>query len=374
MPSRNMSRGEVSMPEDSGPANPEPSEVESGGGEHIRPLATRRDFLVGAGVGAVVVGVVAGGGIVASRSSTQPAQTVQTAPGQPAVAVAPPPAAQSQPQATAQPQAAPQAAAPAPAQLPPTMRKVTLNIDGAAHEATVDVRESLWETMTRSLAMSSSNLGCDRAQCGACTVLVDGRAVNGCTVLSARLGRGQQITTVAGLAKGPGVEGLHPIQRAFWGDGGFQCGICTRGFIMSSYALLQANPNPTDDQIAEGLAGNICRCGEYTKIFQSVKTAAADMRGEQVQYTANLAAFTAPVVQPAPAAAPVAGTSKDFVFVTPLATIEEFEPFASQLRTKPGILDVQGSVTDATVKWDPTKTDEAGVRKLLADAGHPVKE
>jgi aerobic-type carbon monoxide dehydrogenase small subunit (CoxS/CutS family) len=360
------------MPEGSGPVSPEPSEVEPGGGEQIRPLATRRDFLVGAGAGAVVVGVVAGAGIAVTRSNVQPAQTVQTAPGQPAVAVAPPPQAQTQPQATAQPQGQPQAA-PAPGQLPPTMRKVTLNIDGAAHEVTVDVRESLWETMTRGLSMSSSNLGCDRAQCGACTVLVDGRAVNGCTVLSARLGRGQQITTVAGLAKGPGVEGLHPIQRAFWGDGGFQCGICTRGFIMSSYALLTANPNPTDDQIAEGLAGNICRCGEYTKIFQSVKTAAADMRGEQVQYTANLAAFVAPTVQPAPAAAQVAGTSKDFVFVTPLATIEEFEPFAAPLRSKPGVLDVQGSVQDVTVKWDPSKTDEAGVRKLLSDSGHPVK-
>jgi aerobic-type carbon monoxide dehydrogenase small subunit (CoxS/CutS family) len=360
------------MPEGSGPVNPEPSEVEPGGGEQIRPLATRRDFLVGAGAGAVVVGVVAGAGIAVTRSNVQPAQTVQTAPGQPAVAVAPPPQAQTQPQATAQAQGQPQAA-PAPSQLPPTMRKVTLNIDGAAHEVTVDVRESLWETMTRGLSMSSSNLGCDRAQCGACTVLVDGRAVNGCTVLSARLGRGQQITTVAGLAKGPGVEGLHPIQRAFWGDGGFQCGICTRGFIMSSYALLSANPNPTDDQIAEGLAGNICRCGEYTKIFQSVKTAAADMRGEQVQYTANLAAFVAPTVQPAPAAAQVAGTSKDFVFVTPLATIEEFEPFAAPLRSKPGVLDVQGSVQDVTVKWDPSKTDEAGVRKLLSDSGHPVK-
>ena len=360
------------MPEGSGPASPEPSEVESSGGEQIRPLATRRDFLVGAGAGAVVVGVVAGAGIAATRSNVQPAQTVQTAPGQPAVAVAPPPQVQTQPQATAQPQAAPQTAA-APTQLPATMRKVTLNIDGAAHEVTVDVRDSLWETMTRNLGMASSNLGCDRAQCGACTVLVDGRAVNGCTVLSARLGRGQQITTVAGLAKGPGVEGLHPIQRAFWGDGGFQCGICTRGFIMSSYALLTANPNPTDDQIAEGLAGNICRCGEYTKIFQSVKTAAADMRGEQVQYISNLAAFVAPVVQPAPAAAAVAGTSKDFVFVTPLATIEEFEPFASQLRTKAGVLDAQGSVQDITVKWDPSKTDEAGVRKLLSDAGHPVK-
>jgi aerobic-type carbon monoxide dehydrogenase small subunit (CoxS/CutS family) len=362
------------MPEEIGPANPEPSEAESSSGEHIRPLATRRDFLVGAGAGAVVVGVVAGAGIAVTRPGAQPAQTVQTAPGQPAVAVAPPPAVQTQPQATAQPQAAPQApAAPAASQLPASMRKVTLAIDGVSHEVTVDVRESLWETMTHSLSLSSSNLGCDRAQCGACTVLVDGRAVNGCTVLSARLGRGQQIMTVAGLVKGSGVEGLHPIQRAFWGDGGFQCGICTRGFIMSTYALLNANPNPSDDQIAEGLAGNICRCGEYSKIFTSVKTAAAEMRGEQVQYTSNLAAFAAPVVQPAaPAAAPVAGTSKDFVFVTPLATIEEFEPFAAPLRQKPGILDVQGSIQDVTVKWDPSKIDEAAVRKLLSDAGHPV--
>jgi len=359
------------MPEETGPANPEPTEAESSSGEHIRPLATRRDFLVGAGAGAVVVGVVAGAGIAVTRPGAQP-QTVQTAPGQPAVAVAPPPAVQTQPQATAQPQAAAQAAVPAAAQLPPTMRKVSLNIDGVSQEVTVDVRESLWETMTRGLSMSSSNLGCDRAQCGACTVLVDGRAVNGCTVLSARLGRGQQIMTVAGLAKGSGVDGLHPIQRAFWGDGGFQCGICTRGFIMSTYALLQANPNPSDDQIAEGLAGNICRCGEYSKIFTSVKTAAAEMRGEQVQYTSNLAAFTAPVVQPPPAAAPVAGTTKDFVFVAPLATIEEFEPFAAPLRQKPGILDVQGSVQDVAVKWDPSKIDEAGVRKLLSDAGHPV--
>jgi aerobic-type carbon monoxide dehydrogenase small subunit (CoxS/CutS family) len=360
------------MPEGSGPEAPEPSDVEPNSGEQIRPLATRRDFLVGAGAGAVVVGVVAGAGIAVTRSNVQPAQTVQTAPGQPAVAVAPPPQVQTQPQATAQPQAQAQAA-PAPTQLPPTMRKVTLNIDGAAHEVTVDVRDSLWETMTRNLAMSSSNLGCDRAQCGACTVLVDGRAVNGCTVLSSRLGRGQQITTVAGLAKGPGVEGLHPIQRAFWGDGGFQCGICTRGFIMSSYALLTANPNPTDDQIAEGLAGNICRCGEYTKIFQAVKTAAADMGGQQVQYNANLAAFVAPVVQPVASAANAPGTTKDFVFVTPLATIEEFEPFAAPLRSKPGIIDVQGSVQDVNVKWDPSKIDEAGVRKLLDDSGHPVK-
>jgi carbon-monoxide dehydrogenase small subunit len=236
------------------------------------------------------------------------------------------------------------------------------------------VRESLWETMTRNLGMASSNLGCDRAQCGACTVLVDGRAVNGCSIYSARLGRGQQIMTVASLAKGPGVDGLHPIQRAFWEDGGFQCGICTRGFMMSTYALLTANPNPSDADISEALAGNICRCGEYTKIYTSVKNAAAEMAGGQVTHIAPSNVFLAPAFQAAPAAAaPVAGTSKDFQFVTPLATIEEFDPMAAPIKTKPGILDVSGSVIQITVKWDPAKIDEAGVRKILSDAGHPVQ-
>src|SRR5689334_8214981 len=120
--------GRSLMPEGSGPAGPEPSEVESSSSENVRPLPTRRDFLVGAGAGAVVVGVVAGAGIAVTRGTGQPAQTVQTAPGQPAVAVAPPPQVQTQPQTTAQPAAAGQPAATT--QLPPTMRKVTLNIDG----------------------------------------------------------------------------------------------------------------------------------------------------------------------------------------------------------------------------------------------------
>src|ERR671935_155368 len=110
------------------------------------------------------------------------------------------PAAQAQPQQQQQPQPG----------LLLNQRRVDLNIDGVVRSVTVDVRESLWEAMVYKLGMSSSNLGCDRAQCGACTVVVDGRAVNGCTVMSARLGRGQKILTAAGLAQGPGVEGLHP--------------------------------------------------------------------------------------------------------------------------------------------------------------------
>jgi aerobic-type carbon monoxide dehydrogenase small subunit (CoxS/CutS family) len=364
------------MPEDSGPTGAEPSVPESysgDSGERLRPLATRRDFLVGAGAGAVAVGVVAGGAIAVTRGQTAPqaAPAVQTGPGGAAVAVAPAPAQQAQPQA--QPTAQPQA--PAAQQLPATMRRVTLNIDGLQHDVTVDVRESLWETVTQKFGLAAANLGCDRAQCGACTVVVDGRAVNGCTVLSARLGRGQKILTVAGLATGPGVDGLHPVQRAFWESGGFQCGICTRGFIMSTYALLQATPRPTDDQIREGLAGNICRCGEYVKIYNSVHNAAAMLAGEQVKAAAPASLLMAPATQAQAAAAPggAAGVAKEFEFATPLATIEEFEPMAAPIKEKPGVLEVSGSERTITIKWDPSKLDEAGVRKILIDAGHPVK-
>jgi aerobic-type carbon monoxide dehydrogenase small subunit (CoxS/CutS family) len=207
---------------------------------------------------------------------------VVTAPGGPAVvAQAPAPApAQTQPQTQPQQQAQPQTQAQTQTKLPLSMRQVELNIDGATHTVTVDVRESLWEAMVFHLNMSSANLGCDRAQCGACTVLVEGRPVNGCTVMASRLGRGQQIITVDGIRNGPGIAGLHPVQKAFWQLGGYQCGICTRGFIMSTYALLQANQNPSNDEIAEALSGNICRCSEYPQIIESVKAAAAEMRGE----------------------------------------------------------------------------------------------
>jgi xanthine dehydrogenase YagT iron-sulfur-binding subunit len=251
--------------------------------ESLRPAVTRREFIAGAGAGVAVGAVVAGGIAIATRPATvtAPAAVAPVAPGAPAV-VAPGGVAPAAPAAPAAPGAAPApAAAPATA-LPLSQRQVSLNIDGQAHKVVIDVRESLWDTMVYQLGMSSSNLGCDRAQCGACAVLVDGRPMNGCTVLSARLGRGQKITTVDGIRTGPGVEGLHPVQKAFWSQGGYQCGICTRGFIMSTYALLQVNKSPTNEQIAEALSGNICRCSEYPQIFESVKMAAAEMRGEKV--------------------------------------------------------------------------------------------
>ena len=265
--------------QDVGPGGDAPEEAS----EQIRPVVTRREFMAGAGAGLAVGAVVAGGIAVATRSGTQTQPTtVVTAPGAPAAAVAPAPAQVTQPApGQAQPQAPQLAQQPQGGALPLNQRRVELNIDGVTRPVTVDVRESLWEAMVYRLNLSSSNLGCDRAQCGACTVLVDGRPVNGCTVLAARLGRGQQIITVDGIRNGPGLSGLHPVQKAFWQMGGYQCGICTRGFIMSTYALLQANNKPTDDEIAEALSGNICRCSEYPQIFDSVHAAAAEMRGEQ---------------------------------------------------------------------------------------------
>jgi aerobic-type carbon monoxide dehydrogenase small subunit (CoxS/CutS family) len=301
---------------------------------------TRRNFLIGAGAGAAAAGVVLGGAVVANKAlNPETTTTTTTTAGGGAV--------------------------------PATMRRVSLTIDNVKYDLVVDNRESLWETMNFQLGLSNSNLGCDRAQCGACAVLVDGKAVNGCTVLSARLGRGQKIATVAGLATGPGVNGLHPIQRAFWLDGGFQCGICTRGFIMSTVQLLSAIPKPTTVQIAEGLAGNICRCGEYAKIFTSVNTAAAEMRGEKVTHLASPVIVNATgVVDASPTAA---GVSKEFQFEKPMGTIEDYDPFEQALKKRDGILGVSGNERSVTVKWDPSKLDEAKVRAILVDLGHAAK-
>ncbi len=236
------------------PAAADSSEEESATGPGGK--VSRRQFLVGAGTG-IVLGAAGATGvlsIVRPAPAAPVAQTVQLQPGAPS-----------------------QVAAVA-SDLPATMRRVTLNINSKNYEVVTDVRQSLWEVMTYDLGMSGANLGCDRAQCGACTVLVDGKPVNSCAVLAARLGKGQKISTVEGLAKGTREENLHPIQRAFWQEGGLQCGLCTRGIIMSTYALLTKNPSPNEDDVREALSGNICRCSEYPKIYESVFRAADDMR------------------------------------------------------------------------------------------------
>jgi aerobic-type carbon monoxide dehydrogenase small subunit (CoxS/CutS family) len=244
------------------------------------------------------------------------------------------------------------------------MRRVTLNIDGSDHEVVVDVRESLWATTSQKLGLNVSNLGCDRAQCGACAVVIDGRAVNGCSVYSARLGRGQKIVTIAGIQSAPTTEGLHPIQRAFWTQGGFQCGICTRGFIMSSYALLQTNNNPSRAQIAESLSGNICRCGEYPKIYDAVEAAAAEMR--------NPPAKPQVVLGPPPARTGAPSTL-ELQFANPLGSDEFIGEVSAALQGTDGVDGVTGNSTTAKVTYWPNETDEATIRKAFADAGYAVK-
>jgi aerobic-type carbon monoxide dehydrogenase small subunit (CoxS/CutS family) len=353
------------MPENDGSAGEQPSQptgVEpSEGGESARPVVTRRDFIAGAGLGVAATAIVAGGVAVATRQNTQsvPQPVVQTNPGGPVVQ-APAPAPQTAAQPPAQTQAQPQAQG----QLPQHQRRVTLNIDGINRDVVVDVRETLWATATQKLALNAINLGCDRAQCGACTVVIDGRAVNGCSVYSARLGRGQKIQTIASLQTGPGVEGLHPIQRAFWQQGGFQCGICTRGFIMSSYALLSANPSPTRQQIAEGLSGNICRCGEYVKVYTAVETAAAEMKNPPAQPQVQLGPPPPHTGNPATA---------QYQFVNPLGSDEFIGEVNNALVLIDGVNGVSGNSTSATVSYWPDQVNEDQIRKAFADAGYPVK-
>jgi aerobic-type carbon monoxide dehydrogenase small subunit (CoxS/CutS family) len=195
-------------------------------------------------------------------------------------------------------------------------------------------------------------------------VVIDGRAVNACTVLSARLGRGQKIITIGGIQSGPGVEGLHPIQRAFWEQGGFQCGICTRGFIMSSYALLSTNTSPTRDQIADAVGGNICRCGEYPKIFTAIETAAAEMR--------NPPAKPQVVIGPPP---PRTGRAaqKEFAFVNPLGSGEFIAEVDEALKALEGVDGVSGNELNATVTYWPDEVTEEAIRKAFADSGFAVQ-
>jgi aerobic-type carbon monoxide dehydrogenase small subunit (CoxS/CutS family) len=353
------------MPEHDGSAGEQPTQPVGAepAEEHARPVVTRRDFIAGAGLGVAATAIVAGGVAVATRQGVQtapaPQPVAQTAPGGAVVAQAPAPAVAGQPQAAAQP-----AAAAGATKLPQNMRRVTLNIDGLNHDVTVDVRESLWATTTQKLGLNSINLGCDRAQCGACAVVVDGRAVNGCSVFSARLGRGQKILTVAGIQAGPTTDQLHPIQRAFWMQGGFQCGICTRGFIMSTYALLTANPNPTRPQIAEGLSGNICKCGEYPKVYTSVEAAAAEM--------ANPPAKPQVVLGPPP---PHTGSpaTLTLTFVNPLGSAEFIGEVSAALQLLDGVNGVSGDANTANVSYWPDQVTEDVIRKQFADSGYAVK-
>lgn len=147
---------------------------------------------------------------------------------------------------------------------------VSLQVNGRALSRTVDSRTLLVELIREHLQLAGTRVGCDSAQCGCCTVLLEGNAVKSCSMLAIQA-NGKQVTTVEGLASG---DTLHPVQQAFRDCHGLQCGYCTAGMVMATIDLLKRHPKPTDPQIRAGLEGNICRCTGYVNIVRSVQAAA----------------------------------------------------------------------------------------------------
>jgi len=147
---------------------------------------------------------------------------------------------------------------------------ISLTVNGTARTAECEDRTLLVELLREQLGLTGTHVGCDTSQCGCCTIHLDGEAVKSCTMLAAQA-QGARITTIEGLAQG---DTLHPVQAAFSACHGLQCGFCTPGMIMASADLLRRHPDPTDDQIREGLAGNLCRCTGYVNIVAAVKSAA----------------------------------------------------------------------------------------------------
>jgi carbon-monoxide dehydrogenase small subunit len=152
-----------------------------------------------------------------------------------------------------------------------------MTINGVVQEFEVDDQTLLVEVLRDYFHLTGTHIGCDTSQCGCCTVLMNNEAVKSCTMLAAQA-TGSQIVTIEGLAS----DGLHPVQEAFSQEHGLQCGYCTPGMIMSTVHLLNRHPNPSDDQIKEGLAGNICRCTGYVNIIAAVKSAAKKIQEKTV--------------------------------------------------------------------------------------------
>ena len=152
-------------------------------------------------------------------------------------------------------------------------REISVTVNGATHTSDVEPRLLLVEYLRDTLNMTGTHVGCDTSGCGACTVILNGSAVKSCTVFAVQADGGE-VTTVEGLATN---GDLHPIQEGFWEMHGLQCGFCTPGMIMSSVDLLQKNPNPSEDEIRRGLAGNFCRCTGYHNIVKAVQYAAEKM-------------------------------------------------------------------------------------------------
>ena len=154
-------------------------------------------------------------------------------------------------------------------------RAIKVTVNGAAHAHEVEPRLLLVHFLRDTLGLTGTHIGCDTSNCGACTILMNGKAVKSCTLLAAQAD-GASLETIEGLAQ----DGkLHPIQEGFWEEHGLQCGFCTPGMIMTAVDLLKRNPDPSEEQIRMGLEGNLCRCTGYQHIVNSIQYAARKMRG-----------------------------------------------------------------------------------------------
>jgi len=156
------------------------------------------------------------------------------------------------------------------------MTHIGVTVDGVLRHGDVEPRRLLVHWLREDLGLVGTPIGCDTSNCGACTVLIDGRSAKSCSVLAVQAD-GRSVTTIQGLA---GEGEWHPVQKAFKECHGLQCGYCTPGMVMASVDLLSENPDPSEDEIRAGLEGNLCRCTGYHNIVKAVATAAAEIRGE----------------------------------------------------------------------------------------------
>ena len=155
-----------------------------------------------------------------------------------------------------------------------TTRHITVTVNGEAHEADVEPRLLLVHLLRDEFGLTGTHTGCDTSNCGACTVHVNGTSAKSCTMLAVQAD-GAEIRTIEGMEQG---GTLHPLQQAFWDCHGLQCGFCTPGMIMQSAWLLEQNPEPTDEEVREGIAGNLCRCTGYVNIVKAIQQAATEMQ------------------------------------------------------------------------------------------------
>ena len=156
------------------------------------------------------------------------------------------------------------------------MVRIALRVNGIERRAEVEPRLLLVHFLREHLGLTGTHVGCDSSQCGACTVILDGKAVKSCTVLAVQAD-GAEVLTIEGLTTG---DRLHPLQEGFWAEHGLQCGFCTPGMIMAAHQLLQRNRNPNEHEIRGAIRGNLCRCTGYQRIVAAIQHAAQAMSAE----------------------------------------------------------------------------------------------